>query len=71
MSKLEPLWIVTMLSPEPGVLTPPSPVEIRAHICQTQDDGTLLFRDTIGHTQAIIAAGQWLVVEKEESKLNG
>lgn len=65
MSELEPLWRVIMISPEPGVLTAPSPVEIQAYMCDAQDDGTLLFRDTSGHIQAIIAAGQWLRVERE------
>ncbi len=68
MSEIEPLWRVILLSPEPGVLTAPSPVEIQAHMCNSQDDGTLLFRNARGSTQAIVAADQWLMVEKEEDK---
>ena len=68
MSKLKPLWVVTMISPEPGILAPPSPVEIQADFCNAQDDGTLLFRDEIGHELAIIAviaAGQWLMAKRQ------
>ncbi len=68
MSEIKPLWRVIMLSPEPGVLAVPEPVEIRAHMCNAQDDGTLLFRDARGLTKVIIAADLWQRVEREENE---
>jgi hypothetical protein len=35
-------------------------------MCNAQDNGSLLFRDKLGRTMVIIAAGQWLTVEKEK-----
>lgn len=65
---LEPLWTVTMISPKPGVLNPSKPILINAHMCNAQDDGTLIFIDSRGHDKAIIAAGQWQMVEREAKR---
>ena len=69
MSKLDPLWVVTMISPEPGVLTPPAPVKIQAQMC-LESNGALIFGGgSNASIKTIIASGQWLMAEKEE-KLN-
>ena len=62
------LWNVTLLSQDPGAIEPPKPVIIRAAMCDVQDNGSLLFRDERGRQIAIIAAFQWLMVERENDK---
>lgn len=65
----EPLWAITLCSPSPGLLGKPDQLLKRATTC-TNQAGALVFKGGASGTtvKAIIAPGQWLMVEREDNR---